>query len=337
MSPSKSLSPISLVFFLYFISYPSQSLSRGGDGLKELARNEHFIVGRIQSTESLEELAENYLGGSHQAWQIREINNINKAIPGQIIAIPLSPINSSSVYQNGYRTIPVLCYHQFSRGRKASNQLAISEFDFQEQMAYLNDNNYQVITLKELERIIKLKLGIAPKTVVITIDDGYRSIYDVAYPILKKYNLPATIFLYTDFAGGSVALSWPQVKELMEDPLIDIQSHTKTHGSLARLPEDKTERAYQNRINQEISGAEYALKKNLGLESRYFAYPYGDSSSYAVSTLKKAGYSLAFTVQRGGNSVFADPLLLRRTMIYNDHNLEDFKSFINGFETKQLP
>ena len=336
MSPTRFL-PV--IFWLTLsTAQPVYSLSfgQGGSKAKEVARDKNFAVVRLQAGQSIEDLAYDYFGARNQAWQILELNNISKASTGRLLAVPLKPANPSSVYYNGYRTVPVLCYHQFSPGSRASNQVSVSERDFEQQMAYLADNNFQVIPLAQLEKMLARKLAIPPKAVVITIDDGYRSIYNIAYPILKKYNLPATVFLYTDFVGGSAALSWKQLRELKESELIDIQSHTKTHTSLALQRDDRDQASYQNRIRDEIFVAERALKKQLDIKARYLAYPYGDSSTYAVETLKKADYRLALTVKRGGNPAFANPHLLRRTMIYNNHTFDEFKRFVTGFTDKNL-
>ena len=77
-------------------------------------------------------------------------------------------------------------------------------------------------------------------------------------------------------------------------------------------------------------------RENLGAKPRYLSYPYGDSSSYVIDTLKQSNYSLAVTVNRGSNPSFSAPYLLRRTMIYNNHTLNDFKSFLTHYVKKNL-
>jgi len=70
---------------------------------------------------------------------------------------------------------------------------------FDQQMRYLKDNHYRVISLNELLDFLNYRHAIPKRSVLITIDDGYRSAYDIAYPILKKYGFKATLFIYTDF------------------------------------------------------------------------------------------------------------------------------------------
>lgn len=315
----------------------------------EIARDPSFAIVRLGSGETVEDIAQRYLGARNQAWQIYELNGYPSAhdngqnghgVPvatGSLLAVPLQPVNLSGVFADGYRAIPILCYHQFSPGAKAHNQLAVAAQVFEEQLAYLARNGYQVIPLAELDAILSRKLPIPEKTVVLTIDDGYRSIYTIAYPLLKKYNVPATVFLYTDFVGGNAALSWRQLQEMRDSGLIDVQSHTRTHASLAATNNDADQSRYKARVRDEIQQAEKMLERHLGKTPRYLSYPYGDSSDYAVGLLRKSGYALAMTVERGANPSFADPYLLRRTMVYNNHTLDDFKQIVDGYVAKNLP
>jgi peptidoglycan/xylan/chitin deacetylase (PgdA/CDA1 family) len=82
-------------------------------------------------------------------------------------------------------------------------------------MEYLAQNGYRVITMKQLERFLEGKEPLPKKTVVITIDDGYRATYQVAFPILKKYGFPATVYLYSDFVGAADAMTWAQMQEMV--------------------------------------------------------------------------------------------------------------------------
>lgn len=315
----------------------------------EIARDKSFAIVRLGAGQSVEDIAQRYLGARNQAWQIYELNGYptthdnsppgrNSAVAtGSLLAVPLQPANPAGVFADGYRAIPILCYHQFSPGAKARNQLAVAAQVFEEQLAYLAGNGFQVISLAELSAILASKLPVPEKTVVLTIDDGYRSIYTLAYPLLKKYNFPATVFLYTDFVGGAAALSWQQLQEMHDSGLIDIQSHTKTHTSLAVTSNDTNQTSYHARVRSEIEQAEQTLERHLDAKPRFLSYPYGDSSDYTVDVLKQSGYALAMTVERGPNPAFADPYLLRRTMVYNNHDLDDFKQFVHGYVAKNLP
>ena len=287
---------------------------------------------RVDQDKSAAILAGEYFGDKQEGWQLTELNGRALFKAGEIVAIPLSPVNPVAVYSKGHRVIPVLCYHQFSPGSKAKRQLEVSAIDFDRQMAYLVDNGYEVIPFSKLSAILAGKSSIPPKAVVLTIDDGYRSVYDIAFPILKKYGLHATLFVYTDFIGGSQALSWQQIKEMKNSAVLDIESHTKTHSSLSYVSNKENLKEHRLRVANEIDSAEQAIRKHLDHQSTLLAYPYGNSSDATIDHLKNSSYALAATVKRGPNSAFADPLLLQRSMIYNDHKLDKFVKMVDGFQ-----
>lgn len=296
------------------------------DGL--LAEDKRFKLLRLSADNSAELLAEQYLDDRFDAWQLSELNGRASFRAGDVVAIPKTPLKPAAIYAGNARAIPVLCYHQFTAGSQAKRRLEVAADNFERQMRYLSEGGYQVIPLKKMLSILQGNSAIPPKTVVLTIDDGYRSVYTYAYPILKKYGFSATLFVYTDFIGGAAALSWQQVKTMSDSGVIDVESHTKTHSSLSFDAQQESIAEHKKRIAVEIDTAARAIKKHVGHTPTILAYPYGDSSRYVVEYLATANYQLGATVTRGANRVYADPFLLQRTMIYNKHTQEDFKKFL---------
>jgi len=208
---------------------------------------------------------------------------------------------------------------------------------FVAQMEYLKNNNYRVISLADLQEFLKASKPIPPRSVVITIDDGFRSAYDIAYPILKNYGFRATLFVYTDFVGGGRSLSWAAINEMRTSGMIDIQSHSKTHTTFTpAVGEMETTATYAARIKSEIDPPQAVLERQLGQSVREFAYPYGDASRLAVQYLQERQYALALTVERGGNPSFSNPLLLRRDMVYGDATIADFQKYLRIYTRANL-
>lgn len=294
-----------------------------------LADNGQFKLIQLDRAKNAAALSVEYLDDRYDAGQIGELNGRTVFSKGDVVAIPRVPINPFGVDAQSTRLMPILCYHQFAPGTSAARQLQVSAADFERQMAYLHTEGYQVIPLKKLLSILKGKSAVPPKTVVLTIDDGYRSVYEVAYPILKKYGFSATLFVYTDFVGGAAALSWSQIKLMSESGVIDVESHTKSHSSLSFDIESENLAAHQTRIAMEIDMAAKAIKRHIGQTPTILAYPYGKSSPHVSKYLQQADYQMALTVKRGANPAYADPYLLQRTMIYNHHSLADFKKFLS--------
>jgi len=293
-----------------------------------VAENEKFKLIQLDRAKSAGVLSEEYLDDHYDAGQIAELNGRSVFSKGEVVAIPHVPINPFGVYAQRTRLMPILCYHQFVAGTSAARQLQVSAADFERQMAYLHAEGYQVIPLKKVLSILQGKSSVPPKTVVLTIDDGYRSVYEVAYPILKKYGFSATLFVYTDFVGGAAALSWSQIKMMSESGVIDVESHTKSHSNLSFDTESENLEAHQTRVAKEIDMAAKVIKRHIGQTPTILAYPYGKSSPHVSKYLQQADYQMALTVKRGANPAYADPYLLQRTMIYNYHSLADFKKFL---------
>lgn len=293
-----------------------------------VARDRDMILIRAQAGDTLATLAQRHLGSVNKAWWISDLNGPGEPRAGEVVAIPLRPPNPLGVRSNGYQIIPILCYHRF--GSKVS-KLTVSAAAFEAQMQYLARNGYEVVTLAHVARFLEGKEALPPKTVVVTIDDGYRATYDVAFPILKKYGFPATVFLYSDFVGASDALTWSQMKEMMASGLIQIQPHSKTHANLTiRLP-DETDARYRERIRREVEVPIAALKDKLDAATAFYAYPYGDVNDVVASELDRYNVTLGLTVTPGGNGFFADPFLLRRTMVFGNEDLDAFKAKLTIF------
>ena len=249
--------------------------------------------------------------------------------------MPRKPLNATGFFSDGYRIVPILCYHQFTNG-PAKQQLEVSAADFRAQLQYLRDNNFTVLSMAQVEAILNDKLPMPERAVVLTIDDGYRSVYDVAFPIIQEFNYPFTLYVYTDFVGGGAAMTWQQLTEVQRSGLIDVQSHTKTHTSLSRLSTDETNSQYLARIQTELAASREVLQKKLGHSVWQISYPYGNSSDQVTKLLKDNGYRVGLTVTRGFNTPYTEPALLHRTMIYNHHTLKDFSDLVSVYNRKRL-
>jgi len=293
-----------------------------------LARNDEFAIVVTRPGDDLATLAQHYLGDSRKAWRIAEYNAIAEIRPGQTVVIPLVSNNPIGVRVDGYQTVPILCYHRF--GNRAS-KLTVTPAAFAAQMDYLAQNGYHVVPLARLGDFLAGSEPLPKKTVVITIDDGYRATFDIAFPILKRHGFPATVFLYSDFVGAGDALNFAQMKELIASGLIDIQPHSKTHSNLTLRAADETDAKYRDRLRHEVDAPIGVIQERLALPSVAYAYPYGDVSETVVDLLARKGVSLGVTVTPGGNGFFAYPYMLRRSMVFGNEDLESFKAKLVTF------
>ena len=195
-------------------------------------------------------LAEQFLGDSRKSWMIEEANEKIPFRTDQLVVIPLKQRNKGGVTDDGYQTVPILCYHRF--GSDGDSPLCVPTDVFERQLNYLKTNGYRVISPEEILEYLSYRRQLPKKSVMITIDDGYRSVYNVAFPLLKKYGFQATLFVYTNYVGVSgKAITWDQLRELKANGWT-IGSHTVAHSDLTKIADDETDKAYLARLKHEI-------------------------------------------------------------------------------------
>jgi peptidoglycan/xylan/chitin deacetylase (PgdA/CDA1 family) len=292
-----------------------------------------FVIVKTTAKDTFSSLAAYYLKDPNKGWLIAEFNRITTLLPGQELIIPLSPFNKGGLKAEGYQTVPVLVYHNFSK--KKSDKTAVGKDDFDAQMKYLKQNGYHVISMDQLLDFIDYKEQLPKKSIVITFDDAWGSIFDIALPILIKYGFTATFFIYTDFIGGGKAMSWKQIETLSKIGF-DIQCQTKSHRNLAVPKKNESMKEYLNSIETEINYPKKLIKKKLNIECKYLAYPYGETKNLVIALLKKHGYRAAFTVDRKPNPFFIDKYRISRSVIYGSYNMEQFKSNLSVFHKNEL-
>ena len=251
--------------------------------------------------------------------------------------VPLVAPNVTGVFSDSYQTVPILCYHRFGPG---ASKMLVEPSRFEAQLEWLARNQFNVIRLADLIDFMAAKKPLPQRSVVITIDDGYESVYRHAYPALKKHGFTATLFVYTDFVGSRDGLSWPQLQEMAASGVIDIQAHSKTHRNMIERSGNENDALYRRNIETEVQQPRAMLERRLaaaGVRVRHFAYPFGDANDLVLETLQRSEYDLGVTVNPGGNPFFAHPLMLRRTMIFGDHDLDDFKARLQVRSSKARP
>ncbi len=208
----------------------------------------------------------------------------------------------------------ILMYHSVDHNKIF---FTVKPEDFQKQMAYLFNRKYSVIPLAGLVEIINNKKELPPKTVVLTFDDSFADNYFNVFPILKKYNFSATVFVATDFIGkeqknestGIIfkTLNWPQLKEMHASGLIDFEPHGCSHRELTGVSFEAAQK--------EILDSKKAIEEGLDKKCHFFAYPRGKYNEGIVKILKENGFSSAVTVNPGWAQKTGDLLKLPRQSI----------------------
>ncbi|MEP7014433.1 MAG: polysaccharide deacetylase family protein [Verrucomicrobiota bacterium] len=206
----------------------------------------------------------------------------------------------------------IFCYHRLvDKIRYPGTEITPAAFEAQ--MKELKAHGITVISLQDLLAWRRGEKSIPPRCAVITFDDGWKSQYEVAWPIMKKLGYTFTMFIYTEgVAGGSLgggqAITWEQLAD-MRDNGIDIEAHTATHqdlreGHMIMVAEPGAKRTkkklsgaeYEKWLQSEVVGCKTLLEQRLGIKVNCFAVPFGNYNDHVKEMARNVGYEAMFTV-----------------------------------------
>jgi peptidoglycan/xylan/chitin deacetylase (PgdA/CDA1 family) len=321
----KGLTVLSIIISaLGYLLLPSCVTIGSGPGF---FRSEDYIVYRIKRGDTPAKLAKKFLGDEKKFWVVEDANSGVPFKKGHVAVIPLKKENACGLRANGFQMVPILCYHRFSDD--VDSPLSMPPHVFDRQMKFLKENNYRVVSSTDLLGFLQNEHCLPKKAVVIAIDDGYRSVYNIAYPILQKYGFTATLFLYTDFVGASRnAVTWDQLREMKKSGF-QIGGHTMSHDDLTKQRDGEDRRSYLARIEKELGVSKSIIDRKLGQNTILLAFPYGRYDSTVLRVAERTGYEMAVTVNRGSNPFFEDVLALKRSQILR----RDMDSFVSNLKT----
>ena len=227
--------------------------------------------------------------------------------------------------------IPILTYHSLD---ETGSVISTAPENFRRQMKFLSENGYRAVSLGELVEGLRSNKTPPPKSFALTFDDGFRSVYSEAFPVLAAYGFTATVFLVTDFCGGyndwsggghevprRPLLSWREIKEMRLYGGIEFGSHTRTHPDLTALS------AVQ--VENELAGSKALIEDRLGCEAALFAYPYGKLDPTVKKAVERI-YRAAFSVKLGKIGTESDFFALERIDGYYLSNKKIFRSLSSG-------
>lgn len=218
------------------------------------------------------------------------------------------------------KKVPILMYHSISKAAVPKfRQFTVSPELFAEQMAYLHHYRYTTMTVTQFVSARAQGMSALPeRPIVLTFDDGYADFYTAAFPVLKRYDFTATIYIATAFVDGASRwlrreretmrrmLTWQQVSEIKRSG-IECGAHTHSHPQLDTLT--------ASAAGDEIAHSKRVLEDRLGQEVCAFAYPYGYQTARLRQLVQETGYSSACAVRHAMSSVTDDPFCLARLMV----------------------
>jgi peptidoglycan/xylan/chitin deacetylase (PgdA/CDA1 family) len=230
--------------------------------------------------------------------------------------------------------IRVLMYHKISTN--VSDFLTVTCEQLEAHLNYLQKNDYQYITSQQLIDFYLHQKALPTNPILLTFDDGFVTVQDLAYPILKKYQAKATLFITTAFLGDTnrwdkgndPIMTVEQLKNLGSDTF-ELALHSHQHQNYKQLTTQQIENDLQTNIN--------FFKKNQIHYTPAFAYPYGGCPKNIDSIFKRLGIATAFRI---GNQVNAfkmnDLYAIKRIDIRGTDTFDDFKLKIKKGRTKWI-
>jgi len=233
-----------------------------------------------------------------------------------------SPKITKPVVDQTAQTI-IFCYHRLvDKVRYPGTEITPAAFEAQ--MKELKDHGITVISMQDLLAWKRGEKNIPPRCAVVSFDDGWKSQYEVAWPIMKKFGYPFTMFIYTEGVrggslGGGEAITWEQLAD-MRDNGVDIEAHSATHQDLREghtimvaNPGGKRSRTkltgpqYEQWVRNEVVGSKELLEQRLGIKVNCFAVPFGNYNEHVKELARNTGYEAMFTVY-GQPITFTSPL-----------------------------
>ena len=229
-----------------------------------------------------------------------------------------------TAFANPSVRIPILVYHNFDPVKTGSMTLSTQRFE--EQLNWLKENHYTVIPLSEAVKYLQGNINTLPhKPVVITDDDGRKSVYTYMLPIVKKYNIPVTLFIYPHIISRApYALTWNELTILQNTGYFDVEGHTYWHPNFKQERKRLSPAAYQKLVDAQLIASKKIIEKKLGTHVTLLAWPFGIHNQYLEDEAVKAGYVMAFSIAHRDATRHEQAMAMPRYMIIQSKTMKMF-------------
>lgn len=239
-------------------------------------------------------------------------------------------VQARSTPEHPAHQVLILDYHRFNTFRADSTTVRLSVFRFQ--LRYMSQHGYHFIPLS---RYVAYRLKKAPPppphSVIITIDDGNESVYTKALPLVEKYRIPVTLFIYPSaISNASYAMTWQQLRVLKATGLFDIQSHTYWHPNFKIEKRHLTASQYDKFVNFQLRRSWEVLDKKLGIHVSMLAWPYGIYDRELAQKASEAGYKVAFGLDGRHAGNFDKIMDISRFMVTDRDSGRLFEDILKG-------
>jgi len=226
-------------------------------------------------------------------------------------------LNSATQNIDDYGVISIM-YHRFDENKYPSTNIKIN--DFISHIDLIKKSGIKFISSEEFQKSFHEKSS--EKKILLTIDDGFTSFYEKAWPILKKEKIPFIIFINTETIGSGGYMDWNEIKDISKYNFVHIGNHSHSHDYLV----DKSEAE----IKKDLEISKDIFKKKLNYETKVFAYPFGEYKNSYKKIVEDLGFDFAFGQHSGVIDKTKDKFELPRFPINEKYGkIERFKNLLN--------
>jgi peptidoglycan/xylan/chitin deacetylase (PgdA/CDA1 family) len=195
-------------------------------------------------------------------------------------------------------SVPILLYHRL--GPVAADEMTVTTPVVEAQLKAIQDGGYSVIPLAMLLAALGEPATKLPdRSIVIVSDDGHKSVYTDLFPLMKRYRIPVTLFIYPSaISNANYAMTWEQIAEIKASGLADIQSHTYWHPNFNVEKKRLAPAAYEKFVQDQLVKSKAVLEQKFGGKVDLLAWPFGIHDADLERAAQAAGYVAAFTIDR---------------------------------------
>jgi peptidoglycan/xylan/chitin deacetylase (PgdA/CDA1 family) len=241
--------------------------------------------------------------------------------------VEISPATMSWEYKkkeayNRLLATPIILYHNIDGKGAYSIRLEDLRAHFQ----MLKDQDISVISLSGLMSRLENPVKFDKKSVVISFDDGYSSMYTKLLPLAKEFGYPVTLFVYVNAVSENGKMTWEMLRKLDREG-VDIQCHSISHEDLERLSGKNTPES-REKMFSELYVSKQIFELYMNKKMKFFAFPYGRYDLKVVEASKNAGYLRVFSTDYGSNLITNNNFCLRRHHIKSNFTLDYVKKII---------
>jgi peptidoglycan/xylan/chitin deacetylase (PgdA/CDA1 family) len=228
------------------------------------------------------------------------------------------------------RGIPILAYHRFAP--VPADSMTVTTHVFESHLKHLQENGYRAIPLGDLlEVYFKKGIPLNSRLVGMTADDAHISVYTTVLPLVKKYRIPMTLFVYPSaVSNASYAMTWDQLRELKATGLFAFQSHTYWHPNFNKEKKRLAPAEFEKLVGMQLRKSKAKLEKELDVRVNMLAWPFGIHDPWLMNKAAEAGYAAAFTIEGHASGGEDHPMAIPRYLMADSDRGKAFERILHG-------